>query len=84
MKNSSKTMILTLRISIIICFLCGTLTVSFSKQNNILKIDSLPDDMPMPELILKNNPSPGGIFLSPIISGQATATYSSYLMILDT
>jgi len=85
MKNRLFTKTLLWKAILICIVFYGTNQILFSKkENSEFKMDSLPKDMPLPELILKNDPAPGGIFLSPIISGQASATYKSYLMILDT
>lgn len=57
---------------------------SYDKDHYIMNLDELPDDLPQPSLIMKNEPAPGGIFLSPFITGPAVGKYANYLMIVDT
>ncbi len=51
----------------------------------VIQEESLPDDLPLPIVDIKDNPAPGGIFLAPF--GPAASQggqYKPYLMILDT
>ena len=71
---------------VLFIFLSGTLNSVFSKDKDhyVMNLDELPEDLPQPTLIMKNEPAPGGIFLSPFITGPAVEKYANYLMIVDT